>query len=64
MIKMPKFYMSAIGVNSYENWKTTLFVTLPPDKLGNNLFIIIFFFHQTKHFHDFFKNQIKRKKKL
>ena len=31
-------------MNSYENWKTTLFVTLPPDKLGNNLFIIIFFF--------------------
>lgn len=41
---MPKFYVSTIGMNSYENWKTTLFVTLPPDKLGNNLSIIIFLF--------------------
>ena len=44
MTKMPKFYVSTIGMNSYENWKTTLFVTLPPDKLGNNLSVIIFLF--------------------
>lgn len=63
MIKMPKFYMSAIGMNSYEHWKTTLFVTLPPDKLGNNPFIIIFFFPPSKTFSCFFKKPNKKKKK-